>query len=284
MADTKISGLTEDTAPTGGNYFVEVDDTGGTPTTKRINGHRFVEMGERNYKIVVSIAAGNITVALKNLAGNDFSATDPLVVKIGNAWQTVTGALSVTVNAGANSFNAGSAELATKFIDYFVYLGYRTASTAVVIGFSRIPWGSLYSDFSATTTNEQYGAFSTAPASTDDVVNIGRIRATLSAGAGYTWTSVSQSAPDGKNTKQYPFFETALSSWVPVFTNLSVGNGILTARYIINTQGALEYHVELVFGSTISSRSTKTMRLIFGGWVSGLFIFSSYLTKYLTRS
>jgi len=265
MADTKISGLTEDTAPTGGNYFVEVDDTGGTPTTMRINGHRFVEMGERNYKFVVSVSAGNLTIALKNLAGNDFSATDPLVIKIGNAWRTVTGALSVTVNAGTNSFDAGSASTATKEIDYFVYIGYRTASTTVVVGIARFPWARVYSDFSATATAKKYGAFSTAPASTDDVINAGRIAATLSAGAGYTWTSTSQSAPTTVNTVSHPVFETRPMSFIgsKAASTLVSGSGTITTATCLGTY-IIKGSREVVFSSanTITTNGTGATSII----------------------
>lgn len=227
MANTKISALTEATLPLGGDLFPIVQTPTGTPVTKYVKGYHLVEMGERNYKFVVTIASNNITVALKNLAGNDFSAVDPCVVKIGNTWRTITAALSVTVNAGANSFNAGATELLAQAIDYFVYLGYRTASTAVVIGFSRIPWANVYSDFSATATNEKYGAFSTAPASTDDVVNIGRMRATNSGTTSFNWTSISQSAPTSENTIQRPVFETSTLTYNFVGSNLTTTSGTI---------------------------------------------------------
>ena len=133
-----------------------------------------------NGKIVPSVASNNLTVALKGLDGNDPSATNPVYVRIGDTVRTISAALSVTKNAGTNWCNAGSAELATNEIDYFVYLGYN-ATDGVVIGFSRYPGASQYSDFSATTTNEKYCAISTitTAASTDYYEVIGRFAATL---------------------------------------------------------------------------------------------------------
>lgn len=238
MADTKISNLTELTTPIGGDLLPIVDDPTGTPITKYTKGHRLVEMGERNYKFVVTIASNNITVALKNLAGNDFSATDPLVVKIGNAWRIVTAALSVTVNAGASTFAAGATMFAAKNIDYFVYLGYRTASTAVVLGFSRIPWANLYSDFSGTSTNEKYGVFSTTPAATDEVINIGRFRAQNSGTASFNWSSVSQSAPNNENTIQKPWFKTA-DVWLTASPTVTATAGSFTT-----VSAAMRYQID----------------------------------------
>lgn len=159
-----------------------------------------------NGKIVPSVSSNNLTVALRTLAGTDPSTSDPIYIRIGDTVRSITSALSVTKNAGTNWCNAGSSELATKEIDYFVYLGYN-ATDGVVIGFSRIPYGALYSDFSATTTDEKYCAISTITnASASDVYeNVGRFAATLSAGAGYTWSVPTFTA---SNLIQRPIYET----------------------------------------------------------------------------
>ena len=159
-----------------------------------------------NGKIVVTVTSNNITLALKGADGNDPSASNPVYCKIGGVIRSVTAALPVTKNAGTNWMNAGSAELATKEIDYFVYLGYN-ATDGVVIGFSRIPFAAQYSDFSVTTTNEKYAAISTISnaASTDYYEVIGRFAATLSAGAGYTWSVPTYTAI---NLIQRPIYET----------------------------------------------------------------------------
>lgn len=171
-----------------------------------------------NGKFVVTISSNDLVVTIVDKAGNTPTATSPVNVWIDGLKRSVTSALSVTVADGADTFGAGGVETAAKAIDYFVYLSWRTASSAVVFGISRIPWATLYSHFSGTSTNATYAAFSTAPASTDVVVNIGRFRATLSAGAGYTWTSVSQSAPTAENTVQRPIFETSILTFLPVGT------------------------------------------------------------------
>lgn len=169
-----------------------------------------------NGKIVPSVSSNNLTVALKTMAGNDPSASDPVYCRIGDTVRSITSALSVTKNAGTNWCNAGSSELATKEIDYFVYLGYN-ATDGVVIGFSRIPYGAEYDDFSTTTTNEKYCAISTITnaAAGDDYENIGRFAATLSAGAGYTWTVPTFT---NKNLIQRPIFVSRLLVWNPTYS------------------------------------------------------------------
>ena len=142
-----------------------------------------------NGKISVTVASNNLTVALKNLAGNDPSSTDPVSININNTIISITSALSVTAAAGTNWCNLGGAEMATNESDLFVYIGYN-ATDGATIGFSRVPYGRQYSTFSATSTNETFCKISniTNAAATDYYHVIGRFAATLSAGAGYTWT------------------------------------------------------------------------------------------------
>lgn len=183
-----------------------------------------------NGKIIPSVSSNNLTVAIKSLNGDDPSATNPVYCRIGDAIHKITSALSVTVNAGTNWFNAGSAELATKEIDYFVYLGYNTTD-GIVIGFSRIPYAQEYSEFSTTSTNEKYCAISTIThaASGDDYENIGRFAATLSAGAGYTW-----SVPTFTNINliQYPIRTTRYLDCAPVLTTHTLTS--ITAKYCLD--------------------------------------------------
>lgn len=148
------------------------------------------EVASGNYVITPSVASNNLTVALKTLAGADPSASDPVVARIGNSLVTIAAALGTTKTAGTNWCNAGSAELATKDTDYFVYLIQETGAAAgTKIGFSRIPWARTMGDFVNTTTSEKYIAGNwTNFNSTDAVEVIGRFNATLSAGAGYTWS------------------------------------------------------------------------------------------------
>jgi hypothetical protein len=171
-----------------------------------------------NGRISVSVSSNNLTVAIKTMAGDDPSISDPVYVRINNSIRSITSALSVTRNAGTNWFNSGATAHATYENNYFVYLGWRAASSAVVLGFSRIPYAAVYSEFSATTTDDRHGAFSTTPASTDDVVNIGRFSATLSAGAGYTWTVPTFTS---SNLIQRPIYETEWLIWNPSPTGYS---------------------------------------------------------------
>lgn len=136
-----------------------------------------------------TVSSNNLTVAIKDRAGSDFSAGNPMVHKIGSAPRSLAGALSVTVNAGTNTFAAGSVFLSGNPIDLFVYLGWRAASSTVFIVISRVPYAKTYADFSATATHEKYGAYSgSAPASTDEVENIGRVNAQNSGTASYNWS------------------------------------------------------------------------------------------------
>lgn len=169
-----------------------------------------------NGKLSVTVASNNITVALKTLAGNNPSSTDPVYVRIQDTIRTITTTLSVTKNAGTNWFNSGSSELATQEIDYFVYLGYN-ATDGVVIGFARIPYANRYNDFSTTSTNEKYAAISTITnaASTDYYELVGRFAATLSATASFNWSVPTFTA---NNLINRPIYETNWLAWVPTQT------------------------------------------------------------------
>lgn len=195
-----------------------------------------------NGKIVPSVASNNLTVAIKTLADTDPSATNPVGIWIGNTLRWITSSLSVTANAGTNWFNAGSSELATKEIDYFAYIGYN-ATDGVVLGFSRIPYARLYSDFNTTTTNERYARISTITnaASGDNYVNIGRFAATLSAGAGYTWSVPSFT---NANLIQEPVYETRWLEWLPTYSTDGAGTytSVTTAqsKYRLMSEKAIE--------------------------------------------
>lgn len=180
-----------------------------------------------NGKIVPSVSSNNLTVALKTLAGTDATASDPIYVRINGVIRTITSALSVTINAGSNWANAGSAELAGYELDWFCYLGYN-ATDGVVIGFSRIPYATQWGDFNLTATNAKANLQNgTVTTSTIAWVNIGRFAATLSAGAGYTW-----SVPtfDTSNLIQRPIFETRVLSYVPTLYGSTGSAGTFAAN------------------------------------------------------
>ena len=210
-----------------------------------------------NGKIVPSVSSNNLTVAIKGMDGNDPSATNPVYVRIGDAIRSITSALSVTANAGTNWFNAGSAELATKEIDYFVYLGYNTTD-GVVIGFARIPYATAYSQFSTTSTNERYCAISNVShaSSSDAYVVIGRFAATLSAGAGYTWSVPTFTSI---NLIQRPIHETGVLAYMPTITcsgSMTYGN-IASSSIFYKIIGSHTYISLFMQGETGGSASTE---------------------------
>lgn len=156
-------------------------------TTGYINGRFSAPQGFLiNGKIVTSVSAGNLTVAIKTLAGTDPSVSDPVHVRIGNTIRTITAALSKGIGSGINWFNLGSNELAGQEVDLFVYLSWN--GTDVGLGYSRIPYGKTYGDFSTTNTDTRmlvtthYGSI----LSTDEVEVVGRFNALLS--SNYYWS------------------------------------------------------------------------------------------------
>jgi len=214
-----------------------------------------------NGKITVTDVAG-ITVAIKTLAGADPSETDPVYIRIGNTPHVLTAALSVAKADGTNWFNAGSAELATKEIDYFVYLGYN-ATNGVTLGFSRIPSACQYSDFSVTTTNEKYAAISTITnaAATDYYENVGRFAATLSAGAGYTWSVPTFTA---KNLIQKPINYTRMLTAIPVYTGFTANTPGGTIGYqIMGSRLFLELNI-VQAGTSNATGFTFTLPMSLG--------------------
>lgn len=240
-----------------GDIFPVTENTGTTPATGAAKASQLMF---NRYKITPSVASSNLTVALKHEDGTNPSTDRPLYFKIGDTLRAVTGALSVTKNAGTNWCNAGSSELAAKEIDYFVYIGYN-ATDGVTIGFSRIPYANLYSDFSATTTNEKYAAISTitTAAAGNDYVNIGRFAATLSAGAGYTWTIPTYTST---NLKNRPTYESRLLTWQPTLSNLTLGNGSNSYKYKV-TMTKIDLDILFTLGSTSAVSGDVTLTLPF---------------------
>jgi len=170
-----------------------------------------IEWFIQNWQIVTSVSTWNLTVALKTLAWTDPSATDPVYVRIDNVIRTISSALSVWAPAGQNLFNAWSTELATNEIDYFFYLSWNTIAGNVLMWTSRIPDWNIISDFNiATIWDEKFLNRNAAWATTDKVVNIWRFNATLSAGAGYTW-----SIPATSIIINRPIYETRWLTYAP---------------------------------------------------------------------
>lgn len=176
-----------------------------------------------NYQILPSVSSNNLTLALKTAAGNDPSSSDPIYVRLGNSIKSITSALSLTMSAATNWMNLGSAELATQETDIFAGLLWDSAASAVRLTASRYPGGNIYGDYSSTSTNEKYMALSGGtPASTDSIAIIGRFAATLSGGAGYTWSIPTYTAD---NLKHEPIFETRWLYRLPNFDTTTIDNG-----------------------------------------------------------
>lgn len=163
-------------------------------------------------------------------AGATPSATAPVRVKINRTVRKITGACTFTLADGTNWMNAGSAETATKEIDYFAYVVWDSADSVVALSASRIPFGGTVSNFNSTNTNDKYLINYANFATTDDVEICGRFAATLSAGAGYTWSVPTY---DNSNLIQHPISETRPLEWVPVQTGFSTPTTGGIYRYIV---------------------------------------------------
>jgi hypothetical protein len=230
-----------------------------------VNGIGWIGEGQMyNGKLSVTVAANNLTVAIKTLAGADPSAALPVYVRINGTIRKITAALAVTKNAATNWFNSGSTELAAKEIDYFAYIIWNTTPATDIcdIGFARVPYFSVYSEASGTTTNEKYLAFANAstPTATDDMVNVGRFAATLSAGAGYTW---SVPAYTQVNLIQQPTFETRWLAWQPVFTGFTATVPTGTYSYKVNGEMCVVNQIASTNGTSNATTFTQTFPFTF---------------------
>jgi hypothetical protein len=218
------------------DLFEQIDDELGTP----VSGG--------NYKLASSISSNDLVLALKDLDGNNFSAAAPLKIKLSDELATISAARSVTVPDGTNIANLGAAEHATQDVDLFTYLVDETgASAGTKLAWSRIPNGHVVGDFSSTNTNEKYLVGPTNYNATDKVQNIGRFNATLSAGAGYTWT-----IPATSIIKNRPTYDTRWLTWLPTFGNLTVGDGTLVSKYWISDD-VLAIWFAFKYGATTSA-------------------------------
>jgi hypothetical protein len=205
-----------------------------------------------NGKIVPTVASNDLTVAIKTLQDTDPTATNPVGIWIGNELRWITGALTTSFNAGFNAFNAGSAELATKEVDYFVYIGKLTTGGGLELGFARIPYARLASDFVNSGANERYARFgaATSLANFTEVVNIGRFAATLSA-----TTNWSVPTFDNANLIQEPIYETrelnhTVTSQAQAGATYSVNTAVKTSYFIRGDKITVTFSNIITFGGT----------------------------------
>ena len=214
----KISAYTEDTTPDRDAYVV-IAIGGANYKVKILNLTTLMgpPQGQAdNYKITTSVVTNDLTVALKTLAGADPTAADPIKVRIGNTVQSITAAISTTKTDGTNWCNTGAAETATQDVDFFVYLIQETGANAgTKIGFSRIPFARVMGDFVNTSNSEKYIAGNWVNFNaTDEVENIGRFNASLTATATFNW-----SIPATSIIVSRPIFETRRLTYTPAVTS-----------------------------------------------------------------
>lgn len=214
-----------------------------------IDDIKFVEGFLINGQIAVSVASNNLTISLVTTSGTTPSTTDPIYVRLNGVIRTITSGLTVTLAAGTNWFNAGGSDFATVEKDYFVYLGYN-ATDGVVFGFCPTSYQNRYSEFSTTSTNERYLALTnrTSASATDYYYVIGRFAATLSAGAGYTWTVPTFT---GTNLVQYPIWDSRWLSWTPTYS----ASGSMTYTSVSNDYVRYKLYKDICY---IITRSTGT--------------------------
>lgn len=170
------------------------------------------------YKLSVTVSASDLIVALKTTAGADPSANDPLYFKIGYTLRSVTAATSITLADATNWFGLGGAQFATIQQELFAYVVWDSNSSVVAVSCARIPNGRLVSDFNSTNTNEKYLGNYANFTSTDEVANVGRFAATLSATAAFTWTVPTFT---NANLIHEPIYETSVLTYDPTLTGFS---------------------------------------------------------------
>jgi len=166
------------------------------------------------YSLSRTVVSNNLTITVLNYAGATPSSTAPIKYKDANGViRTISSALSVTFNAWTNYLNAGSAELATKEIDYFGMFQWNTTTSATNLLVTRFSSARTMADITNSNTNEKGAMWIVNYNSTDWVINIGRFNAILSAGAGYTW-----SIPATSDIRNYYTTDADPQDWVPTIT------------------------------------------------------------------
>jgi len=160
------------------------------------------------YQITTSVAGGNLTVTLLNYLGATPSATAP--VKIQNQdWtiRTITSSCSATIASNDYyHFNAGSTELATKEIDYCVYIGkFGWPLISRLYHYRLLSDGNLWWESAISNT----GWFS----GTDTFVPIWRFNAIKA-----SWTSGNWSIPATSVIINSPIYDTRWLDWLPTFS------------------------------------------------------------------
>lgn len=214
-----------------------------------------------NYQISPSVAGGNLTVAIKDPSGNNFSATNPARFKVGNTTYTATSAVSFTSNAGAaNWLSLGSAEFAAKTVDLFMYaIGETGAAAGLKFGYARIPYARTMLDFangiSLPAHEKAIIGNHTNHNVTDVVTNIGRFKAQLTSGT-YVW---SIPTPGVVNS---PIYNTDWLTWAPQFTGYSTPPSCIAEYQVVFDSANIVYRL-LANGTSNANFATLTMPFAF---------------------
>ena len=208
-----------------------------------------------NAKLSVTVSSNDLVVALKTWAGSDPSTSDVAYVKINGTLRAITAATSITLADATNWFNLGGTPHAALENNLFAYAVWDSNSSIVALSIARIPYGKLVSEFSATTTNEKYLGNQANFTATDDVVNIGRFAATLSAAAGHVWTVPTFTSANLINT---PTFESDWYTWIPSPTGYSAVPTNVVYRYRIVGKEVTVQVREVTAGTSNATTMTMT--------------------------
>ena len=230
----------------GATYNVVVKDDSGTYTFATLapdewaifipfnaEGWRKWAPPEEKYKLSVTVVSNDLILALQHLDGTDPTPTRPLCITIAGVKRYATAATSITLADATNWMGLGGSAFATIEQDLFAYAVWDSNSSVIALSVSRLPYGTLVSDFNSTSTNEGYLGNYANFTSTDNVKNIGRFAATLSAGAGYTWTVPTFTTT---NKRDEPTFETRVLTYAPTLTGFSVNPATNIYNYRIRNK------------------------------------------------
>jgi hypothetical protein len=213
--------------------------------------------GMQNGKLSVTASAGALTVSVKTLAGTDPSASDPVYININGAMRSITAALSITIAAGTNWFNAGGNETKTLLVPYFVYLVDDAGTPALTI--ARKSHYRVVASGMATTTSEDHIYGYSGLTDGDDMINIGYFEATLSAGAGYTWTVPTFTSD---NLRHEPTYSSRWMTWTPVVTGYSANP--TSVSYLYRVRDGQQYDIDMLEDTAgTSNATTKTYTMPF---------------------
>jgi len=236
-----------------GDLIPVTDDPGGTPTQ---GAFQIGQVMTNAYKIVPTLSGSDLVVTLTHLDGSTPSATNPLFFKVGNTLRSITAASSITLAAGTNWFNLGGNDTKTLTAPLFVYVVYDTNSSLLVPTIARKSNFRIVSETSATTTNQDHIYGYSGFTSTDEMVNIGYFEATLSGGAGYTWTVPTFT---NQNLRNEPTYESRWMTWTPTITGYSI-LPTNTSYYYRVMRGLIDHKInETTNGTSNATTTTYTL-------------------------